>query len=133
MLFIYPAFFHKENTSYWAEFPDLPGCQTYGGMLSETVASAQEALAAYVLTSIEEGFTIPSPSDISRLSSPSDGFVSLVSAEIDPYRDTKAVKKTLTLPSWLNDRASALNINFSKVLQEALLSKINAENLHKAG
>ena len=46
MLFIYPAIFHKENNSYWVEFPDLEGCQTYGDTLNETMEYAQEALSA---------------------------------------------------------------------------------------
>ena len=55
-----------------------------------------------------------------------DGFLSLVSCDINQYKDTKAVKKTLTIPSWLNERAISMGINFSKVFQEALLSKIQA-------
>lgn len=126
MLFIYPAIFHEEDSSYWVEFPDLEGCQTYGSSLNEAMASAQEALAVYILTVIEEGISLPSASDIKNISVPSDGFISLVSASVDPYKDNKAVKKTLTIPSWLNERAQALDINFSKVLQEALLAKIRA-------
>ena len=126
MLFIYPAVFHEEGDSYWVEFPDLEGCQTYGSSLNEAMAGAQEALAVYILTVIEEGISLPSASDIKNISAPSDGFISLVSASVDPYKDNKAVKKTLTIPSWLNERAQALGINFSKVLQEALLAKIRA-------
>ena len=126
MLFIYPAVFHEEGDSYWVEFPDLEGCQTYGSSLNEAMTGAQEALAVYILTVIEEGISLPSASDIKNISAPSDGFISLVSASVDPYKDNKAVKKTLTIPSWLNERAQALGINFSKVLQEALLAKIRA-------
>ena len=126
MLFIYPAVFHEEGDSYWVEFPDLEGCQTYGSSLNEAMTGAQEALAVYILTVIEEGISLSSASDIKNISAPSDGFISLVSASVDPYKDNKAVKKTLTIPSWLNERAQALGINFSKVLQEALLAKIRA-------
>ena len=123
MLFVYPAIFHKEEDSYWVEFPDLPGCHTYGSSLTETMEAAQEALAAYLLTLLEQNRTIASPSDISAIQA-EDGFSSLVSCDINQYKDTKAVKKTLTIPSWLNDRAISMGINFSQVLQEALLSKI---------
>lgn len=126
MLFVYPAVFHKENDSYWVEFPDLEGCQTYGDTLNETMGFAQEALTGYLLTLLEQGEPITSPSDISSIH-PDEGFTSLVSCDVNQYKDTKAVKKTLTIPSWLNDRASSMGINFSKVLQEALLSKIQAK------
>ncbi len=125
MLFVYPAIFHKEDDAYWVEFPDLEGCHTYGGSIPETMEAAQEALSAYLLTLLEQGRPLAAPSDVSAFH-PEDGFPSLVSCTIDRYKDTKAVKKTLTIPSWLNDRAVAMGLNFSKVLQDALISKIQA-------
>ena len=125
MLFVYPAVFHKEDDSYWVEFPDLAGCHTYGGSIPETMEAAQEALSAYLLTMLEQKRPLAAPSDISELR-PDDGFPSLVSCTIDQYKDTKAVKKTLTIPSWLNDRAMAKGLNFSKILQDALIAKIQA-------
>lgn len=127
MLFIYPAVFHKQDDCYWVEFPDLEGCQTYGDSLNETMEYAQEALSAYLLTSLEQNLPFAQPSDISSISSDSDSFVTFVTCDINQYKDTKAVKKTLTIPAWLNERASAMNINFSQVLQEALLTKIQAK------
>lgn len=123
MLFVYPAVFHKEEDSYWVEFPDLEGCHTYGGSIPETMEAAQEALSAYLLTLLEQGRPLSAPSDVSSFH-PDDGFSSLVSCDIDQYKETKAIKKTLTIPSWLNDRAVAMGLNFSKVLQDALISKI---------
>ena len=125
MLFVYPAVFHKEDNAYWVEFPDLEGCHTYGGSIPETMEAAQEALSAYLLTMLEQERSLAAPSDISKLHY-EDGFLSLVSCTVDPYRDTKAVEKTLTIPSWLNDRAMAMGLNFSKVLQDALIAKIQA-------
>ena len=123
MLFVYPAVFHKEENSYWVEFPDLPGCHSYGSSVTETMACAQEALAGYILTLLEQERPIAVPSDMGTLFV-EDGFTSLVSCDIDQYKETKAVKKTLTIPAWLNDRAMAKGVNFSQVLQEALLLKV---------
>ncbi len=124
MLFVYPAVFHKENDAYWVEFPDLEGCQTYGSSVNETMEYAQEALAAYLLTLMEENRDIARPSDLNAINCDTDGFTTLVTCNIDQYKDAKAIKKTLTIPSWLNDRAVSMGINFSQVLQEALMSKI---------
>lgn len=123
MLFVYPAVFHKEEDAYWVEFPDLPGCHSYGTTVTETMACAQEALAGYILTLLEQERVIAVPSDIGTLSV-EDGFTSLVSCNIDQYKETKAVKKTLTIPAWLNERAMAKGVNFSQVLQDALLLKV---------
>lgn len=92
MLFVYPAIFHKEEDSYRVEFPDLEGCHTYGTTIRETMESAQEALSGYLLTMLQQGKDIVSPTDISEYN-PSDGFTSLVSCDINQYKDTKAVKK----------------------------------------
>ena len=123
MLFVYPAVFHKEEDSYWVEFPDLPGCHSYGSSVTETMACAQEAMTGYILTLLEQERSIAVPSDIGTLAV-EDGFTSLVSCNIDQYKETKAVKKTLTIPAWLNERAIAKGVNFSQVLQEALLAKV---------
>ena len=125
MLFVYPAIFHKEDNAYWVEFPDLAGCHSYGSSIAETMEAAQEALSAYLLVLLEEGRPLTTPSDVSALH-PEDGFASLVSCSVDQYKDSKAVKKTLTIPSWLNDRAVSMGLNFSKILQDALISKIQS-------
>ena len=124
MLFVYPAIFHHEDESYWVEFPDLPGCQTFGSSINETVEYAQEALSGYLITVFKEGPPLPAPSEPASIACDSNSFVALVSCDINQYKDTKAVKKTLTIPSWLNDRATAMGINFSQVLQDALINKI---------
>ena len=87
------------------------------------VLAFSEEDRALLRTLLERGEKLAVPSDISLLQ-PEDGFASLVSCQIDLYKDTKAVKKTLTIPSWLNDRAMSMGVNFSLALQEALISKI---------
>jgi len=127
MLFAYPALFHEEDGVFWVEFPDLAGCQTYGDTLNETIEYAQEALSAYILTLLEDDRPLASPSTVKDLSScikDESTFISLVSCDINQYQDTKAVKKKLTIPAWLNEKALAQGINFSKVLQDALLAKL---------
>jgi len=129
MMFVYPAVFHKEDDAYWVEFPDLEGCQTYGGTLNETVGCAQEALAGYLLTLLEESREIAPPSDMAAIPHDGNSFVSLVTCDINQYQGAKEVKKTLTIPAWLNERAASMGINFSQVLQEALMTKIQANGM----
>lgn len=124
MLFCYPAVFHRENDEYWVEFPDLEGCHTFGNSVNETLQNAQEALSSHLLTMLEAGDDLPAPRDLATVAAPDDGFTSYVTCNVDPYKDTRAVKKTLTIPAWLNDRAIARGINFSQALQEALLAAI---------
>ena len=125
MIKVYPAVFHEESGSYWVEFPDLEGCSTCGESLEETMELAQEALGLYIVSLSEDGLPIPIASDIKALPVPEDGIVSYVSTNTDRYRkNTMAVKKTVSLPKWLNDEAEKRNISLSKVLQDSLKQQI---------
>ena len=123
---IYPAVFHQEDDSYWVEFPDLEGCQSYGATLEEAHEGAKEALSGYLVVLLEQGQNIKPPSNIRLLNVPENAFVSLVDADL--IKKSQAVKKTLTIPSWLNERAESKHINFSKVLQEALMQRLELSN-----
>ena len=123
MKLIYPALFHFEDGSYWVEFPDLEGCHSYGDTVEEIYENASEALAAYCITLLDEKRTLPAPSDIKTVKFPEDGFPSLVEAKLIPK--SRAVQKTLTIPSWLNDIAEERGINFSGTLQNALMRELN--------
>ena len=127
MLVVYPAVFHKDEDSIWVEFPDLDGCFTDGKTISEAMENAIDALGLYLYTRFEKGWKTPAPSDINNIEKPDDGFVSLVSSNPMQYeRRTKAVKKTLTIPEWLNEEAEKRHINFSSVLKEALIERLEA-------
>lgn len=125
----YPAVFHEQESGYWVEFPDLPGCLTEGRTDIEAVRMAQDALALYLdKTGEEQNRVISKPSEIRKIVKeyPND-LVMLVGCDPRQYyraNHSKAVKKTLTIPEWLNDEAIKKNINFSQVLQEALMEKL---------
>ncbi len=124
MLQIYPAIIHEED-GYWIEFPDLEGCQTCGTSLEETMELAQEALGLYLVSLAEHDQTIPAPSSIGEISV-KDGHATYVSTDMNIYRrDTRAVKKMLSIPAWLAKEAEANNISLSKVLQDALKEQLH--------
>ncbi len=123
MKFVYPAYVYREDDGYWAEFPDLEGAVTEGDSLVEVVDNLTEALNGYIYSSLERGIKLPDASDIMQLDS-DIGKAVLILTEVDLNKSNKSVKKTLTIPEWLDVRAKAENINFSKVLQEALVEKI---------
>ena len=77
--------------------------------------------------SIKSKEELPKASDIENIEKPEDGVIVVVQfdkAEYDRRHNSRAVKKTLTIPEWLNEEALAMNINFSQVLQEALMEKV---------
>ena len=124
MKVFYPAVFHEEDGSYWVEFPDVEGCHTYADSLDEAMESAKEALEGYMLAMLEEGMQIPNASRVKEIGTDDNSFVTLVGSDLIDYEKCKAVKKTLTIPDWLNDMSVKQNVNFSQVLQQALMEKV---------
>lgn len=134
MLSIYPAcFYEEENGGYSVVFPDLNFLATQGETQEEAFAMAVDCLAGYLYGCQRDGEAVPPPSklpsiDLAAVASElgdeeAHGFVSMVSVDVADYAKKhleKAVKKTLTIPAWLNDAATAQGINFSRTLQDAL-------------
>ena len=141
MVSAYPACFFKEENGYSVVFPDLNWLATQGDTLDEAMSMAVDCLAGYLYSCKKDGDVISAPSKLSDIDieaigkeldpdTPVDGaFVNMVSVDVEAYAKQhfeKSVKKTLTIPSWLNEEALALGINFSQTLQEALIQKIHA-------
>lgn len=138
MLSAYPACFFKEDTGYSVIFPDLNYLATSGTSLDNALSMAVDCLAGYLYWLDKDGETPPAPSDISAVDiaavskeleiTSADRFVNLVTVDVAEYAKLhfeKSVRKNLTIPAWLNDAALKQNINFSQVLQDALLKQLN--------
>ncbi|WP_251425212.1 type II toxin-antitoxin system HicB family antitoxin [Veillonella agrestimuris] len=124
MVYIYPAIVHYEDDGYWLEFPDLPDTYTQGDTIEEVMTNAVESMELTLLHLLETGEQIPQPSNIQALTTDTDSFTTLVQSNIDLAKHCTSVKKTLTIPQWLNDRALSEHLNFSQILQEALIKKL---------
>jgi predicted RNase H-like HicB family nuclease len=139
MLSIYPACFFKEDKGYAVVFPDLNWLATSGKNEADAMNNAVECLAGYLYILEQEDEKAPVPSSISDISlkqvakelgaTTKGSFVNLVSVDVPEYAKEhfqKSVRKTLTIPAWLNRAALEKNINFSQTLQEALLRKVRS-------
>ena len=130
MKLVYPACMYEEDDGgYSVEVPDLKGCCTQGNTLQEALEMAQDAALGWILTSIEDDEEIPEASKIEDIELENEkGFKTLLLLDINQYTQKygskQSVKKTLTIPSWLNKRAEKIGVNFSQTLQDALLNKI---------
>lgn len=123
MKYVFPAVFEPEDGLYNVTFPDLPDCYTCGDDLADALYMAEDALGGWLSRAEERGAEIPAASTGKGIVPPPDGIVTLILADTDAYRrnhSEKAVKKTLTIPQWLNTAAENRHINFSQVLQDAL-------------
>lgn len=137
MLSVYPACFYEEKEGgYSVIFPDLNHLATYGDTLENAVEMAVDCLAGYLYTTKNTGETVSKPSDISSIDINAEydeyekAFVNMIAVDVEEYAKKhfeKSVKKTLSIPVWLNDMAVENNINFSQVLQSALKKQLNLQ------
>lgn len=127
--YVYPAVFTAEdNGLYSINFPDIESCYTSGEGLADALDMASDVLCLRMYTIENENGAIPVPSDPKSITLADNEIVTYVSCDTLEYRkmfDSKAIKKTLTIPSWMNTMAESANVNFSAVLQEALMQKLN--------
>lgn len=126
--YVYPAIFHPnaDDGSITVTVPDLPGCITEGKDLADALFMAQDAVACWLWDAENCKEQIPAPSHTLQVEPPQ--FVNYVYADTDEYRrknDSRAVKKTLSIPSWLNAQAEQAGVNFSQVLQDALKERLH--------
>lgn len=129
MKLVYPALFKPftdGSQGYVVEFPDLPGCVTEGNDLINAIEMGTDVASGWILDELEDGNPIPTPSKYSDLSVPSNCFINFLVLDMDSYSEkygSQTVRKNITIPAWLNSYGEKQGINFSKVLQDALLEK----------
>ena len=91
--------------------------------MAEAIFMAEDAASGWVLTELEEGRGAPKPSAFREVHTEPGQFINMIALDMDSYAakyGDKAVKKTLTIPAWLNTYVENHNISCSAVLQEAL-------------
>lgn len=123
MKYVYPAIFTPEDSGYSVVFPDIDGCYTCGDDLADAMYMAEDALALMLYHYEQEKRSIPQATNVHEVASSGDEFVSLVACDTLEYQkmnNNRAVKKTLSIPEWLNEIATEKGVNFSQVLQDAL-------------
>ena len=142
MLSVYPAIFYAEDSGgYSVVFPDLNHLATSGDDMQEAMEMAVDCLAGYLFTEKQDGNDIPAPTPLEAVDPYcEDGdeedrkmrrFVNVVSVDVEAYAAqhfNKAVKRTVSIPQWLNNRAVAAKLNVSKVLQNALMEELHIAN-----
>ena len=115
--YAYPAVFTPEKNGFYSiAFPDLESCYTCGDSIEDGIEKEKKE--------------IPKPSTLDAIPLSDGCFANYIACDTMAYRkryNNKAVKKTLTVPEWLNEAAMEKGLNFSQVLQEALIQKIDGE------
>lgn len=131
MKLVYPAIFSpfEEKEGYCVTFPDLPGAVTEGDSLAQSLEMAVDCAGLWILDDLEDGNKAPKPSEPSKITLESkDDFINLIVVDIDAYAEKygqKAIRKNCTIPAWLNTMSEKEHLNYSAILQDALIKKLN--------
>ena len=122
MEYVYPAIFHKnEDESYTIIYPDLPGCISEGKNLGNAMYMAQSALAQWISYLADKKQEIPQASSVEDVKTSNGEFVNLICAEV---QDGRAVKRTVSIPKWMDDKVVQSGLSLSRVLQDALSERL---------
>ena len=136
--YVYPAIFgyEDENKQVGVYFPDIPGCTAQGTGYADAIEQAQGALSLHLWSMEKDGDYIPKPSRIQDIETEDDEFVTIIKIFMPAYRrsmNTRSENRTITLPHWLNSAAKKAKINFSQLMQEAIMKKLGINNQISTG
>lgn len=117
------AIFDYAKDGISISFPDLPGCLSCADTTNEAIKNAEEVLGLVLYDMEQEKEKIPNPTPLEDIQCKNNQKTMLINVWMPLVRnelDEQCVKKTLTIPGWLNKLAEKENVNFSKILQSAL-------------
>lgn len=122
--YVYPAVFHQNNDdTFTVTFPDLPGCISEGKSLGNAMYMAQSALTQWIEYLTDKKQPIPLASDFGNIRTiKKEEFVNLIRADI---KDSRAVKRTVSIPKWMDDKVIESGLSLSRVLQDALKERLH--------
>ncbi|MDR1688025.1 MAG: type II toxin-antitoxin system HicB family antitoxin [Clostridiales bacterium] len=121
MKYVYPAILYSDDDKIGVTVPDLPGCHTYGDDKADALLMAKDAVEMWLWDAENSAEKIPPASEM--LTPNSGETLTLIAADTNEYRkahDTRSIKKTLSIPLWLNHLAEKANAPFSQILQQGL-------------
>ena len=129
--YIYPAVIRLENESYIVNFPDFNNCFTFGDSLEDALDSARDVLELSLYDMEQDNIVLPEASSINDIRLNKNDSIAWIDVWMVPVRDkmeNRSVKKTVTIPKWINDIGIENNLNFSQLLQAAIKERIGIKN-----
>ncbi len=128
--YTYPAIFNYSDDGISISFPDLPGCLSQADYTEEALKNSEEVLGLWMYNMEDENEPIPAPTPIEHIDCLPNEKVFLIKTWMPLVRtqiENQSVKKTLTIPKWLNTIAEERGVNFSQILQAALKEYLNIQ------
>ena len=118
------AVFEGDADGFGVYFPDLPGCTSAGETFEDAMVNAQEALGLHLWGMEDDHEEIPAPSMPPFGDMPEGAVVAAVTVFPDLVRnemENRAIRTNVSIPAWLKNAAESAGLNYSQVLQAALM------------
>lgn len=128
MKYVYPAILTQEDDGIIVSFPDVEGARADGATMEEALENADDVLNLMLLTMEEKHMDPKPPTPIASLDVPKGSTVALVRSDTFAYSkkvDTRDIRKSVSIPAWMDSLAREHNLNFSNVLQNAICRELN--------
>lgn len=123
--YVYPAVFHaNDDGSYTITYPDIPGCISEGKSLENALYMAQSALTQWLEYLADSKEAAPTASRAQDIHVGQNEFVNLVRADV---KDNRAVRRTVSIPKWMDEQVTSAGISLSRVLQDALKERLGVQ------
>jgi len=130
MKIAYPVIISNASKFFIVSVPDCK-INTQGDDLVHAIEMARDAISLWCVSEqMDFNRPLPDPSDLSTIDSEEGDIVTLVDIDLETYRrkhDLRTVRKNLTIPHWLNKEAEKKKVNFSRILQDALIDHLNID------
>jgi predicted RNase H-like HicB family nuclease len=127
-MFLYYAIFDNDTDGINVSFPDLDGAFTFGKDMHEAIYMAKDLLAGWLINAQDDGEDLPSPTEFNSFKISENELIVPIEVNLKLARekfDNQLIKKTLTIPKYLNTLAEQAGINFSQTLSETLKEKLS--------
>lgn len=126
---VYPVVLIPDHDGYVVNVPDFD-CMTQGENISDAIDMARDAISLMGVQYQDDNKPLPTASKVSSVVHDQNEIVTLVDVDFEAYRkklENRSIRKNCTIPAWLNTIAEKNNVNFSAVLQAALIEKLGLE------
>ena len=128
-MYVYPVIFSPLSESgYCVYAPDIKGCITEADNIAEGIIKIRDGLCGMLYIMERDKKPIPDATDTKNIEHEEDDIITLVDVPMEEYRrrvGTKAVRRTISIPEWLDEIALNAGVSLSQVTQEALRVKLN--------
>ncbi|MBR5345114.1 MAG: type II toxin-antitoxin system HicB family antitoxin [Clostridia bacterium] len=123
----YAAVFTPKNGRYYVRVPDMPGCVTSGDSYEDAFDMVLDAANLWMTDLVERKEKIPKATPMEQIKREDGDMLMLIQIDTDEYlrkTESRAVRRSVSIPAWMDMEVQERGLSLSRVLQDALKSQL---------